>query len=150
MKNPAVPETEQDHLNPKQRAFVAAYASSGSPTRAAREAGYPHADVQGSRLLRNIRVQAAIASITSPLEERLKEAIAQAEERRQFWTAVMRDPGVAWRERLRASELLGRSYGDFIERIQADSNLEFSITRKIIVGGARNDVDTLGDSADEG
>ena len=148
MKNPAVPDTEQDHLNPKQRAFVAAYAASGSPTRAAREAGYPHADVQGSRLLRNIRVQAAIASITSPLEKRLREAIAQVEERRTFWTTVMRDPDVGWRERLRASELLGRSYGDFIERIQAESNLEFSITRKIIMGGARENADTLSDGSD--
>ena len=43
--------------------------------------------------------------------------IASREERQTFWTAILRDPETELRDRLRASELLGRSEGDFLERV---------------------------------
>lgn len=42
--------------------------------------------------------------------------IADREERQAFWTATMRDPNKSVIERLKASELLGRSQCDFSER----------------------------------
>lgn len=56
---------------------------------------------------------------TEELEKQTK-LIATRHERQQFWTNVLQDklPGVevALRDRLKASELLARSEGDFIER----------------------------------
>ena len=46
--------------------------------------------------------------------------VADRIERQQFWTAIMRgDLPCGMRERLRAAELLGRSQGDFVKRIEA-------------------------------
>jgi hypothetical protein len=61
--------------------------------------------------------------------ERLREsttsqAIATREERQSFWTAMMRgeEPGEP-KDRLKASELLGRSQGDFIDRVDATTRI---------------------------
>lgn len=132
-KKPGTQDTARP-LTKRRKEFVAAFAASGSPTRAAREVGYAHPRVQGSRLLTNVSVQEGLAKLPTAHEARLENLIAGAEERRSFWTETMRNPEVAFRERLRASELLGRSYGDFVERVQTESNLEFQITRRIIHG----------------
>jgi len=42
--------------------------------------------------------------------------IADREERQGFWSSVMRDDAQQMRDRLRASDLLAKSSGDFIER----------------------------------
>lgn len=35
-----------------------------------------------------------------------------------FWTAIMADPTMPLKERLKASELLGRSEGDFVDKLK--------------------------------
>lgn len=103
-------------LNPKQSAFVEAYAGDG--VEAARKAGYTGSPetlaVTASKLLRVPKVAEAIAKRRQAKTARL---IASREERQEFWTLVMKDAGEEMRERLKASELLGRSEADFIERI---------------------------------
>ncbi len=46
----------------------------------------------------------------------LGEAIATREDRQRYWTKMMNDPNESAMTRLRASELLGKSQGDFVER----------------------------------
>jgi phage terminase small subunit len=103
-------------LNPKQSAFVEAYAGDG--VEAARKAGYTGTPavlaITASKLLRVSKVAEAIAKRRQANTKRL---IASREERQEFWTLVMKDTGEEMRERLKASELLGRSEADFIERI---------------------------------
>ena len=48
-------------LPPKRQAFADAYALTNNATTAARQADYKHPTEQGSRLLRNVQVQAAVA-----------------------------------------------------------------------------------------
>jgi phage terminase small subunit len=109
-------------LTARQRAFVEAYA--GNATDAARKAGYKGSDatlsVTGHYLLRNPKVREAIEKRTS---RDSAKRIATREERQEFWTRVMRDDKAEMRDRLKASELLGKSGADFIERHQHEGSV---------------------------
>lgn len=101
-------------LTPRQRKFVEVF--EGNATAAARKAGYTGSDAalgkSGFDLLRNPKVQAALAERDSKSDH-----IATREERQRFWTRTMQNPGVEYRDRLKASELLGRSNADFVEKM---------------------------------
>lgn len=117
-------------LTQKQQRFVEHYAASGNALEAARQAGYRKPDPEGARLLGNARIQQAIRAFTKETDEK---RIALAKERQEFWTAVMRGEygeyhDVPFRDRLKASELLGRAQGDFIDRV--DGTLRIVIERK--------------------
>lgn len=89
--------------------------AAGNGTEAARLAGYKGKpkvlQVQASRLLSKAIMQAAIADRTKndPL-------VADRAARQQFWTSTMLDVEQKMPDRLKASELLGRSQADFIEK----------------------------------
>ncbi len=102
-------------LNYRQRAFVEAYC--GDAQAAAIAAGYSPktAKVVGCRMLKNPEIAGLIEAREMA---RASAAVATREERQAFWTAVMRDPAEPMKNRLRASELLGRCCGDFLERVE--------------------------------
>jgi phage terminase small subunit len=126
-----------DSLPPKRRAFVLYYVgeSAGNATDAARRAEYGKPEVEGCRLLKNASVQSAIAEMRTGEDEK---TVATIYELRQFWTAVARGEVDDWEEhvsrdgaevvgcraklkdKLKASELLGKSQGAFVERKQVD------------------------------
>lgn len=115
-------------LTAKQRVFVESY--KGNATEAAIAAGYSAktAYSQGGRLLKNAEVSQAIQ------EREGKEAsarVATREERQAFWTKIMRDGEAAMRDRLRASELLGKAAGDFLERVEVESNENLEMRMEI-------------------
>lgn len=114
------------NLQPMQQDFVNAY--TGNATEAAAIAGYKHPGSQGHRLLKNVEIITAIRERENGHTESL---IYTRQQRQQFWTDVMTgkigesvidDKGkitetpAALRERIKASELLGKSQADFIER----------------------------------
>lgn len=116
-------------LNERQRKFAELYAATGNASKAAIGAGYSpkSAPTNADKLLKNTNVQAYIRQLT-----RLAQAgrVATAEERQAFWTDVMfgriqddegRAPRIA--DRLKASELLGKSQGDFIDRVEHSGDL---------------------------
>ena len=107
-------------LNARQRAFVDAYA--GNATAAALAAGYSErsARSQGQRLLTNDDIQDAIKAREA---KRLAPTIASRQERQEFWTSVLRNEDEAMKDRLKAAELLGKSEGDFLERVEMDMTL---------------------------
>lgn len=102
-------------LNQRRQKFADLYEGNG--TDAARRAGYKGSDntlAQVARdLLRNPQIQARIAA-------RNKKAtapdIADRQERQSFWTKTLRDVQAELKERLKASELLGRSEADFTDK----------------------------------
>ncbi|QGT78491.1 hypothetical protein GM160_06025 [Guyparkeria halophila] len=107
-------------LTERQRRFVEAYAASGNATGAARAAGYKHPHAQGPRLLENV----GVAHVLRELADRERSAaVIDREQRQAWWSAIMRgeitgpdgEPP-AIRDRLKASELLGKAQGDFVER----------------------------------
>lgn len=117
-----------DALTPKRRAFVLALARTGDATTAATEAGYAVPMVEGCRLVKRPEVIAALATMRTAVEAAGVAAIASATEAQAFWSAVMRgelretkvdaegfelEQPVAMRDRLKASELLGKAQGLF-------------------------------------
>ncbi|MGI6075498.1 MAG: terminase small subunit [Pyramidobacter sp.] len=100
-------------LTTRQRRFVDAY--DGNATAAALAAGYSAKTAQrmGSE---NLSKPLVAEAIRARERKRASSAIATREERQAFWTATMRNVRAEMRDRLKASELLGKSEGDFIER----------------------------------
>lgn len=115
----------------KQQIFIFEYLKDCNATQAAIRAGYSSRTAYsiGQRLLKNVEVSQAIdAAIT----ERRSKLIATREQRQQFWTDVMTDTEQDMRSRLRASELLAKSEGDFLEKVQVqDTSANYDITAQI-------------------
>jgi phage terminase small subunit len=103
---------QPDQITERQQRFVEAYAACGNATEAARKAGYTDPS-KGRQLVAKSNVAAAIAALA---EKRKSKSIASAEERHAFWTRVFKSGRYEMKDRLKASELLGRAQGDFLER----------------------------------
>jgi len=103
-------------LSPREQRFVQFF--DGNATRTAKRAGYSPrtAASQGSRLLRKVNIRKAI-------EERTKAdpAVWAREDLQAWWTAVTSGTSphkrAALRDRLKASELLGRSQAVFTDNV---------------------------------
>jgi len=100
-------------LSQKQQSFIDNY--SGNATEAAKLAGYSEATAysQGQRLLKQPQIAEAIRTRE---QERQAYNIATRERRFEFWTQIMENSDEQTRDRLKASELLAKAEGDFIER----------------------------------
>jgi len=124
-------------MTPKLRMFVEAY--DGDPVYAARVAGFTGADnylkQKTNELLENPTIIEAIKQRARYMAG-LKKTIATREERQQLWSDVMRneDPhrieefdsngvpipvtNIPLLTRMKASELLGKSEADFIDKVE--------------------------------
>lgn len=126
-------------MNQRQRAFCEAYLLSGNAAEAAREAGYSPRSARsiGQRLL-------TFVDVREYLEQRNQEIsaanTAQMEEVRQFWTATMRDGNMKPSDRLKASELLAKTYCAFLERLEVDADLK---TREIMAAMTEEELRAL-------
>ena len=110
-------------MTDKQRFFVQEYLKDYNATQAAIRAGYSKktAGAIGAENLTKPEIQDALQKVMS---ERTSALIADRQARKEFWTKTMYDETEDMKQRLRASELLGKSEGDFTERqeIKADVN----------------------------
>jgi phage terminase small subunit len=115
-----------DALPAKRRMFVLSYCELGNATEAARRAGYAKPDPEGARVLGNVRVRAAIEALRAPVEA---VQIASVERLRELWSRWAHEGTIertidgkrvseplASREMLKASEMLAKSQGAFLER----------------------------------
>lgn len=102
-------------LTAKQQRFVDAF--DGNATDAAIKAGYSKksAALIGNE---NLRKPLIVRAIKAREQKRIAPAIWDREKRQEFWTATANDETIDIKARLKASELLGRSEADFIERVQ--------------------------------
>lgn len=98
-------------MSEKQLRFIELW--NGNATQTAEAAGYSTPSTAGKRCLDNVQICAEIQKKRASL---LKPQIATREERQVFWTETMRNPEADMRDRLKTSELLGKSEGDFLER----------------------------------
>ena len=113
----------------KQRAFVENY--TGNATQAALAAGYSRrtARVIGAENLTKPDIQKAIQEREAA---RLEPAILTREARLKFWSRVVGDENEDMKHRLRASELLGKAEGDFLERVEhSGESLTLDLTAQI-------------------
>ena len=105
-------------LPPKQKAWADLYAKSGNGTQAAREAGYKGNDATLKEVGRENLLKPALAAYLSTLTSPgTNSRIADATERQEFWSSVIRDKDEVMAMRLKASELLGKRQGDFVDRL---------------------------------
>ena len=104
-------------MTDKQELFIKEYLIDMNATAAAKRAGYSEKTAYsiGQENLNKPEIKQAIQE---ELENRKSALIATREQRQQLWTEIMYDTEQSTRDRLRASELLGKSCGDFIERIE--------------------------------
>jgi phage terminase small subunit len=101
-------------LTDKQRLFVEAYC--GDIKSAAIAAGITHD--HGRRLATQSHIKEALSKRKETI---LGDLIANRAARQRFWTEVMRDKDEAIQNRLKASEILGKSEGDFVERVISET-----------------------------
>ena len=115
-------------LTQKQQAFIECY--TGNATEAAKLAGYSEATAysSGQRLLKQPQIAEAIRARE---QERQAPNIADREQRFAFWTSVMRDTNESTRDRLKASELLGKAQGDFLIKIAEESEAHIDLTASV-------------------
>lgn len=109
--------TKKRELTPRQKRFCEHYAACGSAIEAARLAGYRKPHPQGAENLQKPTIAAYIAQLTAAQDE---ARVATVKERQEWWTAVMRGEHREFepKDRLKASELLGKAQGDFLDRMQ--------------------------------
>lgn len=135
-----------DKLNPKQRMFVEAF--DGDIPTSMRIAGYEGADgylkKRGEELLSDPLIQEAIKH-RDLYHKNMRKAIASRQERQELWSNIMKneDPfvkeevdangipipipkNIALPLRLKASELLGKSEADFVDKV--DMNVQHSLS----------------------
>lgn len=122
-------------LTQKQQAFIDAYCSVSkmNATDAARRAGYKHPHVQGAQNLS--KLSAEIAKRMEELKERSGSSIDSQQDLMEFFSAVRRgeetekvvtnsgkvvELPVAMKDRIKAAELLGKSYGMFTDKHEVE------------------------------
>lgn len=113
-------------LTPKQQRFVDAYTGNG--VEAARRAGYQGSVAVLSQVAHeNLRKPEIAAALKERQASARRSLIASREERQAFWTSTLRDEDYDLKDRLRASELLGKSEADFVEHVEHSGNVSIGV-----------------------
>ncbi|CAM6004907.1 unnamed protein product [Sphagnum balticum] len=111
------------YLTAKQIKFIELY--DGNAAEAARQAGYKgNDDTIRSAGSGNMQKPHIVAAIQERHKKKMRSRIATREDRQAFWTKVMNDENEKMIDRLRASELLGKSEADFIDKIQHSGEIK--------------------------
>lgn len=147
-------------ISKQAKIFVESYI--GDEVEAARMAGYSNPSESGKRLMQDPRIQEAIIQ-RSKYEAAVKNAVATREDRQALWSQIMRneDPyrkpeydnsgvpipesNIPLASRLRASELLAKSEGDFIDRVHIDGNVTVTdiIKQSYTIEAGEDDLDAI-------
>lgn len=131
-----------ERLTNKQKAFIDAYcgASKFNATDAARRAGYKQPHVQGTQNLS--KLSAEIAKRMEKLKEKSGSSIMSQQEVAQRLSnfaggsikvqqlannGKLVDAPVSPKDQLKALELLGKSYGMFVDKKEINGNLDIEI-----------------------
>ena len=118
-------------LTVKQKRFIEFY--NGNGVDAARKAGYKGNDNTLQAVAKENLLKPLIKEAIEKREAKfLNRGIKNREERQKFWSDMM-DDAKQDRDKLKASELLGRSNSDFTEKIEhsGDINIEVIDSYKI-------------------
>ena len=118
-------------LTPKQQAFADYYIQTGNATEAARMAGYKGKNLNkvASENLTKLDIKQYIAEKQKVLEG---YRMANMEEVREFWTETMRNSENHMRDRLKASEMIARTSGAFLDKVEVKATGEQTITVTIL------------------
>ncbi|WP_458398194.1 terminase small subunit [Anaerotignum sp.] len=111
--------SNHEGLNEKQRRFCEFYAETANAAEAARLAGYSQKNARkiGQRLLTNVDILSYIRQLQ---DELATPRIAGLLEVKAYWSDTMRNEDLKQKDRLRASELLAKSAGAFLDPREED------------------------------
>ena len=120
-----------EEVNAKQKIFCEEYAKHGNGTLAYKKA-YPTtkkddtARVNASKLLTNTNIKKYIEKLSNDIQN---DRIASISEIQEFWTTTFRNIEEKTQDRLKASELLGKSKGMFLDKVEhsVDKTISFVI-----------------------
>ena len=118
-------------LNENHIKFCEGYAKTLNQTESYKKA-YPNckkdstAMSNSSRLLSDAKIQEYVRSLSNKIQN---DRIATISEIQEFWTTTFRNIEEKTQDRLKASELLGKSKGMFLDKIEhtVDKNISFVI-----------------------
>lgn len=118
-------------LTPKQQAFADYYIQTGNATEAAIKAGYSEktARITGCENLTKPNIQQYIEDKQKELEN---NRLADMTEVREFWTEAMRNSENSMKDRLKASEMIARTSGAFLDKVEMKTTGEQTITVTIM------------------
>ena len=105
-----------DPLSPRQEKWIQEYIKTGSPIEATRRAGYK-GDPRGMGYQNTVKFKDVIEARKKELGETIKSNnVAELEDIFEFWTQTFTDENVKLQDRIKASELLAKAKGGFIEK----------------------------------
>jgi hypothetical protein len=115
-------------LTDKQAAFVNEYVKDFNATRAAERAGYSDPSY-GRQLLTNPHVSAVLATYQDAART---NAVLTLSELQEWWSASVRGehPDAEYRDRQKASELLGKSLGGFTDKTEHSGGVAIRVIRE--------------------
>lgn len=106
-----------DKLTKKQLLWIDEYIKSNDYTTATLKAGYNAKYPKSIGYENSIRFKEIIEARRKELNEKItKNTIAELEAIQEFWTETFKDDDIKMTDRLKASELLAKSKGGFIEK----------------------------------
>lgn len=106
----------------KQKLFIESY--SGNATEAARAAGYDGSDAVLAQIgHENMRKPEIVSEIKNREKKIVSNTIVTRVQRQEFWSSIMMDSSFDIYARIKASELLAKSDGDFIKKDDAKSTV---------------------------
>ena len=109
-------------LTDKQQKFVELY--NGNATETAQMCGYSHPREAGTRCMKNVAI---CRLIQEKRAKELKPLILDRQGRQKLWTDIALSADEATKDRLRATELLGKSEGDFLDRVHQTGDIDIKI-----------------------
>jgi phage terminase small subunit len=109
-------------LTDKQQKFVDLY--NGNATETAEMCGYSNPSQAGARLLKHVGI---CRGIQERRANEIKPFILDRQGRQKLWTDIALSADEATKDRLKASELLGKSEGDFLDRVENTGEVSISI-----------------------
>jgi phage terminase small subunit len=106
----------------KQKLFIESY--SGNATEAARTAGYDGSDAVLAQIgHENMRKPEIVSEIKNRENKIVSNTIVTRVQRQEFWSSIMMDGSFDIYARIKASELLAKSEGDFIKKDESKSTV---------------------------
>jgi len=124
MRGPFLGSEATVSLTAKQSAFVREYAIDNNPSKAAERAGL-NADY-GRQLLTKPHIHDAIAELQ---EEARSNTVLTLSELQEWWSNLVtgQDPDARTTDRLKASELLGKSQGAFTDKVEQTGGMRIEV-----------------------
>ncbi len=108
-----------DRLTSKQEKWIEEYIKCDNLTEATINAGYTCKNPRAMGYQNSVRFKELIDKRRLEIKQEIKkDSIANLEEVFEFWTKVFTDKNEAMKDRLKASELLAKAKGGFVEKVE--------------------------------